>query len=784
MRHRDPTPRPAGFEGIGLALAKQSVRYRWPILILTAVLVLVSGAFAFRVHYEMSPDIWFLDSDPAVVSYEQFKDLFGSDNVLLITCESADDTVFRNETLQSIERLSHTLEELPLIARVSSVTRHQIVRGRGDDLFLEVPLRHLPLAEEELRGAAAVLLSDPQAGLVVRDGGRMAVIVAETELLPPEIEVRVELVREVRACLSREADRSSCSFQLLGQAVLDDDLFRKTGHDMRFAIPLVFAVIGVFLAVTLRGWTGLLLPLGLAGSVVILTRIIQFGLGWKDNSLVGLVPVILLVVSIADSVHIVIHYLTVRGRGSTGPEAAEESVRVLFLPCLLTSFTTAVGFLTLLAAPLAPLRQLGTLAAAGTSIAFLLSVLVLPAALSLIRGEFSVYRTRLEAAALSRAVRRVPSWVDRHHRLIPWVAIGVTVVGSLGLLRLSVESNFLDIFRRDDPMRLTTEAVERTAGGLLSLEILVKGDHDGAVLQPGVLRAMEGLGPFLESEPISTSVHSVADYLSDVNRAMHGDDKAFERVPDETSLATQYLLLLEASASDVAIDKMLDLPRRNARVSVRTRFGSSSEYERLEARIAEYTRERFPRDVAVEQTGYVTLYKNMEAYVVRSQLRSFLLALGAIIIIMMITFRSWKTGLFSLIPNVWPILLTFGIMGWVGISLNPATVMVAAVVLGLAVDDTVHVLHKFIEGTSRGWAATEALEYAFSISGRAVVSTTFILLSGFFVISQCTLKLFAEFGTLCMMAVFLALVADLVVLPAMLLRFGGFSGERPGGRQT
>lgn len=800
MQHQDATPRKAGFEGVGLSLAKRSIRYRWLILLSTALIVLVSGLFAFRVHYEMSPDIWFLDSDPGVVAYQQFKDLFGSDNVLIITCEAppedsgagsgdggtssgnhragAKGPVFRNETLQSIERLSHALETLPLIARVSSLTRHQIIRGVGDDLIIEVPLRHPPLAEDKLREAEAALLSDRHSDLVVRDGGRVAVIVAETEILPAEIEARVELVRQIREVLSREADQSGHTFQLLGQAVLDDDLFRKTGHDMRFAIPLVFAVIGLFLAVTLRGWTGLLLPLILAGSVVILTRMVQYGLGWKDNSLVGLVPVILLVVSIADSVHIVIHYLTLRGRGSTGPVAAEESVRVLFLPCLLTSFTTAIGFLTLMTAPLAPLRQLGTLAAAGTGIAFLLTVVVLPAALSLLPGDFSVYRTRLENGALSRFVRNVPAWADRHHRLIPWVTIGVTLLGSVGLFRLSVESNFLDIFRRNDPMRLTTEAVENTAGGLLSLEILVSGATDGAVLRPEVLRAMAGLGPFLESEPMSTSVHSVADYLSDVNRAMHGDDPAFEHVPDEASLATQYLLLLEASASDVAIERMLDLPRRHARISVRTRFGSSSEYEHLQTRIADYAREHFPRDITVEQTGYVILYKNMETYVVRSQVRSFLLALSAIIVIMMITFRSWKTGLFSLIPNVWPILLTFGIMGWIGISLNPATAMVAAVVLGLAVDDTIHFLHKFTEGSRRGWAASEALDHAFSISGRAVVSTTVILLSGFFVISQCTLKLFAEFGTLCMMAVFLALIADLVVLPAMLLRFGGGAGAR------
>jgi hypothetical protein len=474
----------------------------------------------------------------------------------------------------------------------------------------------------------------------------------------------------------------------------------------------------------------------------------------------------------------VVQYFNLRGIGLDGPNAARETVRRLFKPCLLTSLTTAVGFLSLLAAPLAPLQEMGALTAIGVSIAFLLSVFSLPAALSYLKGDYAAYAVRRRTGRVMAVVEGLPGFVRRRGVAVLVVAGAITVAAGFGIARLKVESNAIEFFRKSDPMRQVTEYIQDKVGGVGNLEVVVKAKEPGGIRDPEVLRGMDALETHLRSIGIVTDAFSVVDYLKEINQAMHGGDPAWHTVPESGDLVAQYLLLYGASSPREDLSNLVDLTQTTARVSARVKFASSTVYRRQVRELNGWLAANFPGQADVELTGLMMLYKNMGDYIITSQIRSFLVALVVITLTMALAFRSWRVGLLSMIPNVWPIAFTLGFMGWIGLRLDMVNAMVAAVAIGIAVDDTIHFIAKYIEAVDDDKNLLQAVAYAFHVSGRAIVFTSVILFAGFAVILRSTFLPSVWFALLAAITIVMALLADLFILPAIFIRYRPVFEER------
>ncbi len=775
--------------------ARTAVRHRVWILVLTVAAVGACVYPAFTVPFDASAELWFLENDPALQAYNRFHRIFGDDEFLVLATDAAgnpdvtgrrpvpDGTVFRNDILESVARMTAALDTTRHVGRVLSLANYESIRGGGDELALVPALSHLPLAPEELSRARKRILADSLAvGRVVTRDGRQAVIVAEIEHRPHEFRYKSELVRAVKADLAREAADHGVHYVLTGSAVLDDDIFTSTRHDLRWNVPLLYLLITLFLALTIRNAPGTILPLGVVLSAVILDRAAIGLLGWKENSLATIIPLVLTAVGIADSVHIVVQYFNLRGEGMDGPGASQETVRRLFKPCFLTSFTTAVGFISLLTAPLAPLQEMGVLTAIGVAAAFLLSVLALPAALSFLHGDYRAYAVSRREGWFMRGVDAIPHFVRRHTTAILVAAAVISLGSAAGFLKLRVESNAIEFFRKHDPMREVTEYVQDTIGGVGNLEVVVQSDHPGGIRDPEVLRAMDALDHHLESIGIVTDAFSVAEYLKAINCAMHGGDPAWRRLPESPNLTAQYLLLYGSSSPREDLSNLVDLTQTTARVGARVRIASSGVYKVQVDGLRRWIAANFPAGVDVELTGLMMLYKNMGDYIIRSQIRSFLAALVLITLTMALAFRSWRVGLLSMIPNVWPIAFTLGFMGWAGIRLDMVNSMVAAIAIGIAVDDTIHFIAKYIEGMDEDRSLFEAIRYAYHVSGRAIVFTSVILFAGFAVILRSSFLPSVTFALLAALTIVMALLADLFILPAVFLRFQPLFGKRAGRR--
>lgn len=730
--------------------------------------VLVLARPAMQTRFDASSEIWFLEGDSSLRAYDEFLDRFGGDEFLVLVLETESGSVFENDRLQSLVRVSREADRLAHVEEVTSLATTRLIRAAGDEIRFEEALPPLPASADVLEETRRRVLADRLAPQwTVSPDGRMGFVLVRIENRPGEYRHRLELVAALRSLLDAEGAPLGTRYRIMGDAVLHEDLFGKVNHDLRWNLPVVGLLITLVLAVTFRSIPAVALSLAVVLAALVIARSTAMFLGWKDNTMLTVVPVVVLVTGVADSVHIVDRFFTGRRAGRSPEEASAHAVRSLFRPCLFTSITTAVGFLGLTLSPLLPLRQLGVLAATGVSAAFAFSVLALPAALTFVRGvprADSPQFTRV----LDRGLGRIPAFVRRRRGLVLALAVLLSVLALVGVFRLRTESRYLEAFRRDDPVRLLAEWVEERAGGLASVQIVVTSETPGGLLEPAALRAMDGLGEVLRTQPIVTRTHSAADLFKAIHEVMHEGDPAYHRVPESRALVAQYMLLEDVASPAGGMDGFLDPSGTYGRIWARARFGTATQYDAMERAVAEYVAASFPAGVSVEVTGTLTLFRNMSGYVVRSQVRSFSFAFLLVTLCMTVIMGSIRFGLLSLVPNLWPILLAVGWMGWVGWWLEPASAMVAAVALGIAVDDTVHFLANYREARRTGAPAEEAVQAMFRNAGRAVVVTTVILVLGFGVTLFSALQETARFGALCMISLGLALVADLFLLPALL----------------
>jgi predicted RND superfamily exporter protein len=438
-------------------------------------------------------------------------------------------------------------------------------------------------------------------------------------------------------------------------------------------------------------------------------------------------------------------------------------MRKMLRPCLFTTLSTGAGFLSFLSSEIPIVRLTGLFAAVGIGLAFVLTVLVLPAALSFLRAP-RVTAGRQAQGVLVRTLKRLGPWTARHPRAILACSVVTVGIGLLGITQLSTETTNLLLLKDGHPLRASYDFIERNLTGLSNLEVIVEGERD-ALRTPALLEKLDRLSAKIAQEPGLTKTISLVDYVKEINRALHGDDPEYYKIPDTARAVAQSLLLYEFAGGDELRDYVSG-DYSAGRLTALFRTMSSRESAALQARVLDYARQL---ELPIKVTGTIALLEAMEQKVTISQVRSLGIALLLIAGLMALLLRSWRLGLLSLVPNALPILLMFAVMGFAGIPLDAATSIVAGLALGIAVDDTIHYLTRFRRELRQAKSYREALIRTTRTVGRAIVFTSVILFAGFSVLLLGTFKGTIYFGLLIGLAMAFALVGDLVLLPALLL---------------
>ncbi len=722
-----------------------------------------------RLELDPSIDSILPTGDENRAYYDRVRRIFGNDETLMLAVHLPAG-VFDPALLAALKRLTERFALVEGVQRVVSLANAPSVRADGDELEIAPLYAEPPVDPAELERVRRAAFASPilLGTLVARDGRTTGIAIQLDDM--PEMEFnRRGLDREIQRIAGEELQGlPEAATWLVGSAHLKAETSRFLLRDLSLVIPLAFAVIALIALVSFRSLRGVLIPV----STIAIAELWTFGVMAEVNPSLNLVtisvPSLLLVIGFAYAVHVVSCYFEAIEEGAVDPgargSAATRGLELVILPTLLTGSTTVLGFLSLVTNPLGAVRDFGLYGGIGIGFAMLASITYTPAVLELLPEPRARGRKR-EVTGFDRLLGRVALFDYQHAGKVFLAAALFGAIALVGIPRIEINSTMVSNFGRETRVRQAVEAVNRQLGGAGQLQVVLETDYAAAFKEPENLRVIEELQGWLAGQPEVTGSTSIADYVKLIYRGFNGDDAAFYRIPDAKPLVTQ--LLFFGSSDDMA--GFVDSQYQIANVRVRTTAIDSGDLgavvRRIEAKLGE-----LPERIQGRVTGNVVLLAKTNDEIALGQALSVSSAFVSIFLIMSLLFTSFRVGFIAMIPNVLPVLLYFGILGWTGITLNTTTGLVASIVLGVAVDDTIHFLARFNAEARRTASEREGVRQALMHVGRPVTYTTAAMCLGFLALSLSSLRQQAEFGVLASITLFLGWLCDMTFTPAIAAR--------------
>lgn len=740
-------------------------RPRWFIAAVLAV-ALAAGLFAGRwFRADNSARVWLLDDDPALVAYDDFLAQFGNDEVVLIAV-GVKDSVYTPETLEAIRRASDRIDAHPDIRWVGSITASTHIEGDAIEIRVEplVP-NDDPIDDAVAAATRRKVESDPNLrSTLVSDDEKVTLIAAQFASLDKVMGRRPQILDDLREIVRQELEGGEREVHVGGIGVIYDAINRAVLRDTRVFISLSYLLILVGLWVLFRRLAWVLLALGIIVVATVATAGLFGALDRKLNMVTSIVPTLILTVGVLDLVHLI-------SAREESPGDVQGALSAVAVPCVFNTVTDMIGFLVLVSAPMAGVRDFGLLAALG--LGFLLTatlVFAVPALLADARrrgaGQAGPKRARGPTLAIVERAGRLAA----AHRW--WViGLGAAIMGlsAVGASRLVVDTYNLEFLAADHPTRQSHEYIEERFGYYIPLEMTVTGGAEGALKEPETLRRLARAERAVEALPAVDRVTGLPEVITRLNEVVMDGDPAERRIPDTRPAVAQELLLYEGDP-DASIDRLADpsfsLGRVTGRVQMTTARGIKAIIEDVEAAAGD----ELSGPETLKVAGYLSLYVEIIDNITSAQVRSFGLAFVLVALVLMALLRSVRLGLIAMVPNLLPALLTLGLMGALGIRLDVGTVLVASIAIGISVNDTSHMMFRYA-AELRAWPgdARRALDRTLAVTGRAVFSSSIILMAGFGVLGFASTNSIRVFGTLSAATVAFALIADLLLTPALLL---------------
>ena len=748
------------------------LRRRWFVVGLAALFMLAMTAGVPRIGVTNDHRILFDEDNPQLAALDALEATFSESKTALIAIAPRDGTVFTRESLGAIEALTEAAWRVPYSTRVDSLTNYNHSEAFEDDLAVE-PLVYgaSDLTDDDLGRIEQIALDAVEiSGRLVSRDGRVAGL-AINFALPDEPDAAVvEITDHLDSLLDdSRASHPDIDYYVTGDVVMNRAFADATTSDMENLSPIVLLVILVATIALLRSV--------LATIAVMLTLIFTVNTamgfaGWTDTVFSPVnagVPIIVMTIAVADSIHIVTSALAGLGRGLDRDKAIIESLRSNMHPVCLTSVTTAIAFLSLNASDSPPFHVLGNLVAFGVMCALLFSVTLLPALLSILplRARRS---GEDETEPRPGLFDRFATVVIEQRKLLLWSVTLVTVVLVSGIWRIELTDNWTRYFDERYEFRRDTDFIIANLTGLESLEYSLDSGSEGGITDPDYLRAVDAFAEWCREQPEVSHVQAFPDIMKRLNKNMHGDDPAYYRLPDDASLAAQYLLLYELSLPfGRDLNDRIDIAKSATRMTVATRGDLTAEDQRqLDVRAQGWLDENAPQ-LSIPATGFSMTFAHLSQRNIDSMLRATIIAMALISFILVWVLKSPRLGVVSLVPNFIPAAMAFGLWGYLVGQVGLAGSVMTAIAFGIVVDDTTHFLTKYQRARREGLAAPEAVRATFVSVGRALWTTTAVLAAGFLVFASSGFEVSSSLGLLVTITIGFALLADFLLLPPLLM---------------
>lgn len=733
---------------------------------------------AGRLPLDNSLEIWFLEDDPALIRYREFLAAWGNDEAIVIALFD-EEGVLRSETLGLVGELSERIRKLERVERVTSLSTVHSVRNNAQGEVEVEPYYALPLAPADVDAVGARIRADPLYGehLLSRDG-KATVLSVQLETSRDFDRHRKATLASVRAALTetlRERGRDPQGWAWGGIGVIHVALNSLVMSDSARFMVLTNLLVMIGLALAFRRALAVVACLLSVGSSILLLIGAYLGTGFSLNMVTMVLPTLVMVVGLTDSVYFLVTFQLVRAREPelAVREAVVQSLGFCFWPGLFNSVTTSVGFLAFLVAPMEVVRHLGLFAGLGVGCAFFSSLTV--CALLLERFPSRLERpARPEGASaegdwVGRGLAWLAAFVVRRRRWLLAGSLATALLAGVGISRLVVDSYSLAYFHEDHEIRRHDAALLGSIGPYLPLELVVRTPQPGGVKRPDVLRGIESLvAEVLAEEPTVSRATSLPAVVKQMTRVM--SDAPLAELPSDPQAIEQLLVFYDPRRAEDPI-WLVDEAWQATRFQFQIKNEGAGAGRDLLARIHARAPRHLPPDVELISGGYMPLYAKLVEHLVWSQVTSIAITTAVVFCLIALLFRSLRYALLSFLPNVLPVALTLGLMGYLGIRLDMATVMVAAIALGVAVDDTIHFLYKFRACHAEGGSVEGALHDTITSTGRAILSTSLIVILGFMALSLASIRTVSLFGILLCVTMLAALIAEFLVTPALILTF-------------
>ncbi len=760
--------------------------YRWRIP-LSVLIVLGAIAQAPRANItQIDNDItaWFSKADPVYQDYERFRAEFGGTRALIIAIKAdSAERLFSRETLRLIDAISGDIERVETVERVNSLATATIVEAlRADAASDDGGLEVRPLLEDlETRDPADIkrrALEDDliRGDLVSDDGSTTAIIVGFDEDRIDE--VRAGVIQKIHEIVDPKLPAGVRAYYN-GSLEISETYNRITLDNQRKFTPpiLLFTVVAIY--VSFRSWRKTMLTMFAVLISLLWTLGLYSLMGFSYNVLSSMLVPLIVVLAIADDVHIMQHWDEERRHGDV-EHAFKATIAHLAAPLLGASATTALGMLSLATSSVVAVRAFGIGSAVGIMVDFAISLVLMPTLLSLVKPETAEAPHERYFLAPLKSIARFSC---AHPGRVLVVSVGLALVAALGILRLRVDTNHISFFSADHPLGQSAAVIDKELGGVYSFQLMLEGPPE-SLKTPDALQRLDRLENELRQFPHVRKVTSVADYVKRINRELNDGRAEANVVPSDADTIAQELFVFALGGEGRhELERVVASDYSRAQVSIKLQSMSSDLVLEQVEQADRMAKEAFAgTGIRVLTTGSGRLFSTLDHYLVMSQLSSFATAFFTVFGVIFVVFRSFRFGLLTIAPNLLPVLAVLGIMGFLDISMNVATVMVASVALGIVDDDTIHFINRYRREAAAGRSTDEAIEIATAHEGRASLTTAIINSAGYGVLLLSEYKPTAWFGGLLALTMLTAFLAEVFILPAtikLLPRVFGADALRP-----
>jgi predicted RND superfamily exporter protein len=749
--------------------AEMVLRLRWWVIVLSLLVVAGSGYGVRFITFETDYRIFFDEENPQLQAFEKVQNIYTkNDNILFVVVPEEGD-VFDPRVLSAVEDLTKQAWQIPFSTRVDSVTNFQYSYAEGDELIVgDLVKNALAKSKAEIEAARQTALSEPllRDRLIAADSRATGINVTLQLPLktPNEVPEAVAVAREIAAGI--EAKYPNISMRISGLAMMDNAFVEASINDITTLVPLMCAMIAVVMLVFLRSFAGTLA----AFSVIALSCIAAMGLsGWIGIHISppsASAPVIILTLAVADSIHFLTIVFREMHHGRERAAAIVESMRINFTPIFLTSLTTVIGFLSMNFSDAPPFRDLGNITSFGVVAAWVLSIFFLPALLAVIPLRVRPVKEK------GTTVDRFADFVIARQRPLLWI-MAAFILGLIAFIpKIELNDQFVRYFSPNIQFRRDTDFTNKHLTGIYQIEYSLSAGGTGAIAEPDYLTHLESFARWYRAQPETINVNTLSDTMKRLNRNMHGDDPSWYRIPDNRQLAAQYLLLYEMSLPfGLDLNNQINVDKSATRFIATIGEATTRGMRNLEARAEDWMDKNLPPSMRGAATGAPLMFSYISQRNIETMLVGTVIAFVLISLVLMATLRSLKIGLISLVPNMVPAAMAFGLWGLVVGRVGMSVSVIAAISLGIVVDDTIHFLSKYLRGRrEHGYTPAAAVRYAFSTVGAALVATTVILIGGFLVLATSDFAINAKLGLLSAIAIGFALIVDFLLLPPLLMK--------------